>query len=279
MPFRWYSMNVTNVHDANDTSSYALRLAPFDPKASKFIFGSQPPTIPESQRLYLVKDLAEKNRGPAWYLEVEYNKTVILREDQLQAPSTSIPRSTSNESPPGAGADKRHWGPLNSPIPGFDKSRFTRKGFAATEGDKPWICTWPSIKLQVFIYPNQTLSATKTTSTAESSMSTSSSDPPSPTNYKEPYPKLVKFVERRPDDTSPATCTQYVILEGGRDKVPHYGEDHQPITIKINEISKSSKGPPKDRLTRSDSWDVLSSLQQRDVDLTPCGCVSFSWSV
>ncbi|KAG6008861.1 hypothetical protein E4U21_003672 [Claviceps maximensis] len=277
MPFRWYSMNVSNVHDAADTSNYALRLAPFDPKASRFIFGSQPPTIPESQRLYLVKDLAEKSRGPAWYLEVEYNKTVILREDQLQAPSTSTSRSISDETSTHAGADKRHWSPPSFPIPAFDKRRFARKSFAATEGDKPWICTWPNIKLQVFIYPNQTSSATKTTSTEEN-MATGYSDTPSPTNYKEPYPKLVKFVERHPDDTASATCTQYVILEGNRDKVPNYNEHHQPITIKINEISRRNKGAATDGSTSPKSLD-MSSLQQRDVDLTPCGCVSFSWSV
>ncbi|KAG5981192.1 hypothetical protein E4U55_003200 [Claviceps digitariae] len=278
MPFRWYSMNVTSVHDAADTSNYALRLAPFDAKASRFIWGSQPPTIPESQRLYLVKDLTEKSRGPAWFLEVAYNKTVILREDQLQAPSSgSSSHSASNGVTTRAEVEKRRWGPLNSPIPGFDKSRFSRKNFAAAPGDKPWICTWPNIKLQVFIYPNQTLSATTTTSTG-GPMSTSSSDAPSPTNYKEPYPKLVKFVERRPDDSSSATCTQYVILEGGRDKVPNYDENHQPITIKINEISRNSKSTATDRLSSSSTWDA-SSIQKRDVDLTPCGCVSFSWSV
>ncbi|KAG5985683.1 hypothetical protein E4U54_005877 [Claviceps lovelessii] len=280
VPFRWYSMNVTTVHDATDTSNYALRMAPFDAKASKFIYGSQPPTIPESQRLYLVKDLAERNRGPAWYLEVAYNKTVILREDQLQAPSSSSSSSASRSNGISARdvAEKRHWGPLSSPIAGIDKSRFLKKDPAATEGDKPWICTWPNIKLQVFIYPNQTLSTTKTTSSTAVPVPTGSSDPPSPHIYKEPYPKLVKFVERRPDDTSSATCTQYVILEGGREKVPNYDDNHRPITIKINEISRSSKSAATDRMTSSNFWES-SSLHARDVDLTPCGCVSFSWTV
>ncbi|KAG5935372.1 hypothetical protein E4U53_000445 [Claviceps sorghi] len=272
MPFRWYSMNVSNVHDAPETSNYALSLAPFDPKASRYIWGSQPPTIPESQRLYLVKDMAEKNRGPAWYLEVEYNKTVILREDQLQAPPTS------SGIPARPGPERRHWGPLSSPIPGFDKSRFSRKGVAAGSGDKPWICTWPNVKLEVFIYPNQTLSSVKTTSTAEPApTSTTSSDAPPLTNYKEPYPKLVKFVERRPDNSPAATCTQYVILDGGRDKVPNYDENHRPITLKISEVSRNGKSIT-DRFAGPSSWDS-SSLQGRDVNLPPCGCVSFSWSV
>ncbi|KAG5925746.1 hypothetical protein E4U42_004011 [Claviceps africana] len=276
MPFRWYSMNVSVVPGAPETSNYALQLAPFDPKASRYILGSQPPTIPDSQRLYLVRDMAEKNRGPAWYLEVQYNKTVILREDQLQAP----PASTGT--PARSGPEKRHWGAISSPIPGFDKSRFSRKGFAAGSGDKPWICTWPNVKLEVFIYPNQTLSSTTTTttttSTAESeSMPTGSSDGPPPINYKEPYPKLVKFVERRPDDSPPATCTQYVILDGGRDKVPNLDENHQPITIKISEVSRNGKSIT-DRFAGPSPWESF-SLQERDVNLPPCGCVSFSWSV
>ncbi|KAG6037777.1 hypothetical protein E4U41_004732 [Claviceps citrina] len=280
MPFRWYSMNVTSVPEAPDTSNYALRLAPFDRKASKFIWGSQPPDIPESQRLYLVKDLGEVGRGPAWYLEVEYNKTVIVREDQLPAPPpTGTSKSTSSPPTSSTGAEKRHWGPVSSPVPGFDRARFMRKGFAAGEGDKPWICTWPNIKLQVFIFPNQSLASTKTTwSAGPMSMSTSSSASPSPTNYKEPYSKLVKFVERRPDNAPEATCTQYMILAGGRDKVLNYDENNKPIIIKINEISRAASGTTTDGFASSSSWDSL-SLQQRGVDLTPCGCVSFSWSV
>lgn len=271
MPFRWYSMNVTTIEDALDTSNYALKMAPFDAKASRYIWGSQPPDIPELQRLYLVKDLEEKNRGAAWYLEVEYNKTVILREDQLQAPPTST--STPTHTPTSTGKEKRHWDSLSFLNSRFDKSRYMRKGLAAAEGDKPWICTWPGIKLQVFIYPNQTFTSTKTTSSA-GPLSTASSESPIPTNYKEPYPKLVKFVERRPDNSPDATCTQYKILDDGRGKVLNYDENHKPITIKISEISKSTKGTITDR---SSSWSV--SLQERDFDLTPCGCMSFSWSV
>ncbi|KAG6260602.1 hypothetical protein E4U48_008245 [Claviceps purpurea] len=296
VPFRWYSMNVTTVPDVADTSNYALKLAPFDPKASKFIWGSQPPNIPESQRLFLVKDLAERSRGPAWHLEVEYNKTVILREDQLQAPPTSpsppfshsSSSSSTSPNPMATGADKRHEDLLGPRASAFDKSRFMRKSFAASPGDKPWICTWPNIKLQVFIYANQTFASTKSTtsSSAGPSSTTGLSDTPSPTNYKAPYPKLVKFVERRPDHSSDAICTQYVILDGGRDKVINYDENHRPITIKINEVpSRGGRDGISDHFASSSasSWEVSSSssssLQERDVDLTPCGCVSFSWSV
>ncbi|QPH11114.1 hypothetical protein C2857_002721 [Epichloe festucae Fl1] len=275
MPFRRYSMNVTPLQDATDTPNYALKLAPFDPKAPKYIWGSQPPDIPEFQRLSLVKDLEERNRGAAWYLEVEYNKTVILRGDQLHATSSSSPRPT--PAPTGAGAAKRHWGPLTSPVPGYDRPRIMRKGSAATDGDNPWICTWPNIKLQVFIYPNQTVAPTKTTTSA-GPVSTGSSDPPAPSNCKEPYTKLVKFVERRLESSPAATCTQYKIINDGRDKLPNLDDNGNPITIKINEFFKGTRGIVTDGLASSSSWDV-SSLQERDVDLTPCGCVFFSWSV
>lgn len=273
MPFPWYSMNVTSLQDAPDTSNYALKLARFDPKAPKYIWGSQPPDIPEFKPLSLVKDPEERNRGAAWYLEVEYNKTVILRGDQLHATSSSSPSPI----PTPTGAAKRHWGPPTSPFPGYDGPRIMSKGSAATDRDNPWICTWPNIKLQVFIYPNQTFTPTKTTTSA-GPVSTESSDPLAPSNYKEPYPKLVKFVERRLENSPAAICTQYKIINGGRDKLPNIDDDGNPITIKINEFSKGTRGIITDGLASSSSLDV-SSLQERDVDLTPCGCVSFFWSV
>ncbi|GAO16563.1 hypothetical protein UVI_02023570 [Ustilaginoidea virens] len=268
MPFRWYSMNVSNQDNQPDFSNYALKLAPFDARVSKFIWGSQPPEIPEFKTLRLVKDMEEANRGPAWYLEVDYNKTVMVREGQLKPAST--------------GASKRNWEALSSPVPGFDKSRYLRKGFAAADGDKPWICTWPRIKLQVFIYPNQTFTPPRTSSASGSvaTGSPSSTDGPSPPR-KEPYPKLVKFVERRPDGlaaSAPATCTQYQIVNNGQDKVPILDDNGRPVVIKISEVGQSSK----DAVTRrqvNPGAGLLSSLQDRDVELTPCGCVSFSWSV
>lgn len=276
MPFRWYSMNVTRLYENEDTRNFALKLAPFDPRASKYIFGTQPPEISSFQPLMLVKDTDELGRGPAWYLEVEYNKTVMVREDQL-----TIPDKTSS---------KRHWGHLSGPNPGFDKSRYNRKALAATDGDKPWICTWPHIKLQVFIYPNQTFTPSRTTSRPDPWSSTTptpgpdGSPPPPPPplpKFKEPYPKLVKFVERRPYDIpnyAPATCTQYKIINDGQDKVPVL-RDGKPVTFKIDE---GNKGATKDAVIRqlsSSGRRDVTSLEDRDMDPSLCGCVSFSWNV
>ncbi|KAK2613006.1 hypothetical protein QQS21_000935 [Conoideocrella luteorostrata] len=262
IPFRWYSMNVIPLHDQPNISNYALKLAPFNPKASRFIWGEQPPDIPEFKTLSLVKDLEERNRGPAWYLEVDYNKTVILRENQLHPTS-------------GSGAAKRRWDATSSPGPGLDKSRFMRKSVAATDGDKPWICTWPNIKLQVFIYPNQTFTPANT-STASGPSATGVTDSPSPPGSKGPYPRLVKFVEKRPDNVAAATCTQYEIING--EKVVNYGEDGKPVSFVVNEVSKGPQSTITERLVSTNTGDD-SSLDARGVNLTPCGCVQFSWSV
>ncbi|KAG8423500.1 hypothetical protein J3458_000388 [Metarhizium acridum] len=276
MPFRWYSMNVTELAGATDVSNYAMKLRPFDPKASKFIYGTQPPNVPEFEPMRLVKDTDEVNRGPAWYLEVKYNKTVMVREDQLILPSQSGPQ--------------RRWNDIKGPFPVLDNSRFSRKGLAATEGDKPWICTWPNVTLQVFVYPNQTFIPPKTTSTPSPSPSMPSpfspavptqtpDEPPSP-KFKEPYPKLVKFVERRSynnGDYAPATCTQYRITHDGEDKEPVL-QDGMPVAFIVEEVGKSAKGTITQHFSDLIPRDI-SSLEGRDADLTPCSCISFSWSV
>jgi hypothetical protein len=277
MPFRWYAMNITQLWGSADTCNYAMKLGPFDSKASRYIFGTHPPDIPEFRSMSLVNDTEEASRGPAWFMEVKYNKTVMVREDQLSAP--------------GSPNSKRGLNNIKDPYPFLDNSRFMKKGLAAMEGDKPWICTWPDITLQVFIYPNQTFSPPKSTTTSgPSSMSdvlyyptptpTSTSSPdsgPQP-NFKEPYPKLVKFVERRPSSAAnyaPATCTQYRILNNGQDKEPVL-QGGKPVTFTIEEVGRDAKMS----VTHHDSSRrSASSLEGRDVDLTPCGCVSFSWSV
>ncbi|KAH0601770.1 hypothetical protein MHUMG1_00649 [Metarhizium humberi] len=276
MPFRWYSMNVTELAGAADVSNYAMKFRPFDPKASKFIYGTQPPNVPDFEPMRLVKDTEEVNRGPAWFLEVKYNKTVMVREDQLALPSPSGPQ--------------RRWNQMKGPFPGLDNPRFSRKGLAATEGDKPWICTWPNVTLQVFVYPNQTFTPPKTTSTPSSISSMPSpfspaaptptpDEPPLP-KFKEPYPKLVKFVERRSynnGDYAPATCTQYRITSDGQDKEPVI-ENGMPVAFIVEEVGKPAKGTITQRVSDPIPRDIF-SLEGRGVDVTPCSCISFSWSV
>lgn len=268
MPYRWYSMNVTPIHGAAPTANYALNLGSFNYSASKFIWGTQPPEIHDLQALKLVKDNNELDRGPAWFLEVEYNKTVMVKEDSLKAP--------------GSGSSKRHWEFIDelTVSSSFDMGRFNKKGRVATEGEKPWICTWPRTKLQIFIYANQTFSAGHSTTSSAAPNPTSISDDGPSTNspdYKPAYPKLVKFVERRTYDSdwAPATCTQYLITNNGCEKQVVLGDDGKPVTITIQEVAKSRRSDLTSR-SRISNTELLDS---RDVTLTPCGCVSFSWSV
>ncbi|OAA51635.1 hypothetical protein NOR_00228 [Metarhizium rileyi] len=276
IPFRWYSMNVTERNGDPENNNYAMNLSPFDPNASKFIYGSQPPYIPDFMPMQLVKDMVEVNRGPAWFLQVEYNKTVMLREDMLAYP--------------GKANSKRRSDTPESPFPGFDSSRFLKKGLSATAGDQPWICTWPSITLQIFIYPNQTFLPTSPTSIPSPTIPMTgafSSSPPTPTpdilpsNFKKPYPRLVKFVERHfheAANSAPATCTQYKILNNGQDKEPVL-QDGKPVTFIVEEVGHSAEGSSTESLHNPKNPRHVSSLEGRDVDLTPCGCVSFLWGV
>ncbi|KHN99051.1 uncharacterized protein MAM_02749 [Metarhizium album ARSEF 1941] len=274
MPFRWYSMNVSEYDGGTEISHYAMNLRPFDPEASKFMYGTQPPNIPDFQPMRLVNDTKEINRGPAWFLEIKYNKTVTVPEGQL--------------TPPGSSSPQRRWDHPESSYLDVVNSRFSRKGMAVVEGDKPWTCTWPNVSLQIYVYPNQTSTPLKTTTTSDPNQSVVSTLSPTPTSpsggqptFQDPYPKLVKVVERRAhysDDYAPATCTQYRITNDGQDREPVL-QNGKPVTFVIQEVGKLAKAGITRRFGDSSHPTDFFALEGRDVELAPCGCVSFSWSV
>ena len=273
MPFRWYSVNVSRRHDAPPTNNYALNLTPFNRNSSKFIWGTQPPSIADAMPLRLAKDPDEMNRGPAWFLETNYTKAVVLPKASLQMPPSSPPSKRDSY--------------VNLSEGAFNVNRFKQKMKTAVEGDEIWYCTWPNTQFQVFIYPNQTF-ATTTSSVGPDGMSPTPT--PSayatgyggqeikPPNTKSPYPKLVKFVERRQytADFHPASCSLQKVINGGCNSEPVRDEHGNPVVINIAEISKSTMVPLAERSVADGS---VSELQSRDVELTPCGCVSFSWNV
>lgn len=141
-----------------------------------YIYGQQPPCIKETALLTLVNDALEPNRGPAWWFQRAYNKTIVLPESLFNAPTASPVARRDRFGPPGFG---------DGPGPGG----FKRKG-VANPGDRPWICEWPGTVFEMFIYAQQNTSmsqrgggpgggsansATRTQSTTVTSTTTTSS--------------------------------------------------------------------------------------------------------
>lgn len=267
MPIAYYSMDVECLEDAPPTQQYQMTLTPVNSYA-KFIYGAQPPDIPEPIPLVLVADSFEPRRGPAWWLTMTYNKTVIVPEENFKA------------------VNKRGW----SSDSDFNSPNFKlKKSKGAKEGDKPWFCTWPDTTLEIFIYPNQNSSLGSVSSTTI--LSSASATPTSGTDDEEPeevpfhslpaFPNVLKMLERRePDDPSSlASCRQMEIIKGGTDACDVLDENGSPIEVIIVEDSRSWEGQMEENTRRryGERPVVPRSLVERgSLELTDCGCLWWS---
>jgi hypothetical protein len=267
----------------------------FNESNAQFVWGTQPPSVPNPIPLTLVNDTFDDGRGPAWWLKVQYNKTVLVPEDNFRV----------------GGMQRRTWNP-NDHLPedsdlgpfksneyspdDFDPTSLKKANKGAVEGDKPWICTWPGTVLEVFIYPNANaslqVSATATTEpdyTAPTPSYDEDGDGDADVNdYSDregplrAYPKVVKFLERRfsggPNST--ASCRQVRIVKGGYGMEDCTDEDGDPIVVEIVEKSTKSDEDPtanhKREVTRTWYSETNSLTKRTQQELTSCGCLWWS---
>ncbi|KAI0907811.1 hypothetical protein F4823DRAFT_601518 [Ustulina deusta] len=131
--FSQLTMNIRHKDNSADVTAYAIDLTynhSYTMDSFVYSYGVQPPSLVD-QQLSLVNDTFELARGPAWAFALPYNKTVILPEQYLMDESSDE-------------VQRRM-------MFGFD---FKRKGLAQI-GEKPWVCTWPSTILEIFVYAAQ----------------------------------------------------------------------------------------------------------------------------
>lgn len=265
----------------NDYNQIALLGSP-QSLGNTFTYGTQIPIVASEQKLNLVTDNYDVSRGPAWFMQIPYDKLVILPEDSLDTPST---RKRSN----------------NGPSPGD----FQRKS-TAQAGDQPWFCFWNGTLLETFIYPNQSASynggnssqspssasttttaspsssstyhnkrgytSSTSTSTASSASSTSSSSP----DFLPFLPKVLKLEERRIPEGSLAVvpyCVQMKISSDGS-ATPVLNSTNQPVTIYINETEPTFASMSSKRSVLL--YDSESLLMERGIEerqsATSCSC-------
>lgn len=269
IPYRYYSIDITKVKNASSVANYDLQLIAFNESDAQFIWGTQPPSVPKPLVLQLVNDTFDEGRGPAWWLKIEYNKTVIVREEGFNPSKRRL---------------KRMWAPGEHNMADFDPTRLRKSSKGAVEGDKPWICTWPNTTLEIFIYPNATSSLQSPTSAAAEGAYAQptpiygedngyADDEGDPTKA---YPRVVKFLERRlgnPD--AKATCRQVEILSGGYDTRDCLDDDGNPIEVDIDEKTIEQDDLEVDNAKREvrREWLGSTGLWRRDAqELTPCSC-------
>lgn len=279
IPYLYYSIDITEIKNASKLANYDLELTAFNETDAKLIWGTQPPSVPEPIPMKLVNDTFDMGRGPAWWLSVKYNKTVIVPEANFPLPERKM---------------KRGWDYDDYPISHFDPTRLGRTSKGAQEGDKPWICTWPDTTLEIFIYPNVNASLAVPEDDDPSETEADYAQPTPPysedsdyTNRRgdptQAYPKAVKFLERRlsGDPDSTAVCRQVEVIAGGYDWKDVYDDDGKPIRVEIIEASSPWEeqlvANQKRQVVREWSGTPDKRLDRRDAqELTSCGCLWWS---
>ncbi|KAI9832920.1 MAG: hypothetical protein M1819_003950 [Sarea resinae] len=236
-------------------------------------YGAQPPLISQPQRLGVVLDKDDPNRGPAYFFSTTYDKLVIVDESEI---STSTPKRSTEST---GEMKERQWDEgFPPPPPSFS---FDRRNQDAHPGDKPWYCFWNSTVLEGFVYVSQDVSNTSASSsvaassatsvvTATTSASTSASRslsssfstsisssasgiPATITSTSKPqkrqassaptstvFPQLVKIEERRLSGDVQPYCQQMQVLDDGA--VGLYTlPNGQPVTVNISESDPSQQ--------------------------------------
>lgn len=177
-------------------------------------YGSQPPQLNQPANLVLMKDKDDFNKGPAYVFQQQYNKIVIVHEEDIAGGIPSSKRSLL----------KRwfyHKGLGNhGSLIGRQQDDKWMSDSIAQPVDRPWFCYWNNTILAGFIFVTEDASTSASASyTSPSTAATSSGssqfpgsrlkrqNPPSPF-----YPKSIKVEERRPLTPGRPYCEQMQIL-------------------------------------------------------------------
>ncbi|KAL6791226.1 hypothetical protein GGI42DRAFT_187994 [Trichoderma sp. SZMC 28013] len=257
LPYSYYQMNVDVSSDAEDTSCYNLTIKAINSLDSQFLYGTQPPHI-FGEAMQLVNDTMEPRRGPAWWLQVTYDKTVVVQEEEF-SPKT------------------KRWDNLGRPLVNHDVMQSRGASIGAKNGDKPWICTWPDTKLEVFIYPTQNSSSSPHPTSTVAPVSN-----PYPTDGLHPYPKTVKFTENRVASLTPKPfCRQVLIFNDGRSMKNLTDSFGKPIVVELDETFSDDDDQQKSYRQKRDQRPVRRSwsdpwIAKQVYNLTPCGCLLWS---
>ncbi|KAI2633498.1 hypothetical protein GGS21DRAFT_138725 [Xylaria nigripes] len=314
-------MTISGQQDSAENEAYALDFT-YDNALSEdsfvYSYGVQPPAL-IPQQLKLVKDTFETSLGAAWAFMLHYNKTIILPESYLTTNNDTfldgMQRRMNLDGLKRKGLAESGSRPWVCTWPGTILEVFIYAGqngstfndVVASSGSKN---TPPGNELfyenrrdvggpqyghssrQDNDFPFTTPPSSPTTPTPthlKSSRTTDSleipdyfSPAPVQSSQYPPYPKVVKFEERRdPDiDAPPPVCRQVQIVANGVEAVPVLSKAGFPIEIQIVESTpedeeKQETGPFLSR--RRSVHNRRSTRRNADSsdasELGDCGCI------
>ena len=247
-------------------------------------YGAQSPQLSQPANLTIMNDINERDRGPAYYFQQLYNKTVILKSEDFFASS------------------QKRWSARD--IEAAESRAIRGKGSAASSdiaqpSDRPWYCFWNDTMLEGFIYATEDngnaiqtsapLSWKSTpvstsgfgASTTSTSLSQTSSlyNPSSEVSVQRlkrqatglPCPKKVKLEERRTQRSPAPYCQQMQFVNG----------DPVPVDPSVSRTLDEDEPAQQHRLDRggnSGQWKRTNGDFRKSVrDMTPttgaCQCM------
>lgn len=223
-------------------------------------YGAQPPQLDDQSPLVLMENRDDPTRGPAYIFGQLYNKTVILREEELPGGYLRPKRSLFER-----------WS-LNEEV--TDKSSRLHERDDSTSGsdsivqpsDKPWYCFWNGTILEGFIFLTQSANYSASESTTSAYAAVTSEAYPQQMNRPPrkrqtspglpQYPKMIKIEERRsPYNCVQPYCQQMQILNTGQPGplrslttneliIVNLTELEPPFEHQEQEVSEDEGGPP-----------------------------------
>lgn len=169
-------------HDTGDGLTYGTQASSFNTQFSPFL---------------LVVDNDDPQNGNAFYFQAQYNKVVVVPENDIDGTTMKLKRET----------DLGPW--LNQ---------------KAGKGEKPWVCYFNDTLIEGFIYPSKPTASPNSTSGA--SMST-----PPPSATPSPTASIPPWITQPPSDyittilTMPSTTCTYT---GVASELPGWLRDTYP---------------------------------------------------
>lgn len=208
-------------------------------------YGSQPPQLNQPASLMLMKDKNDGNKGPAYYFQQQYDKLVIVHEEDIPGGIPSTQRSFLKRWFYDKELENR------GILIGRQEDDEWSSNTIAHPIDKPWFCYWNNTIIEGFIFVTDDTSPSVSASASSSAAATSSGSvqPPGSRLKRQspaipsPYPKLVKIEERRPLNPSQPYCEQMQILYNYQPGPPLVNPATNQInTIYLNETESISLG-------------------------------------
>ena len=155
----------------SSSNSPMISLSYVTPSDGKIRYGSQPPQLKRPANLVLMNDKADFSKGPAYVFQQQFDKVVIVHEEDIPGGIPTLKRSLVKRWLSDKGLEHR------GGLIGRQNDDEWTSNLIAQPIDRPWFCYWNNTILEGFIYVTQNVSPSDASPSAAASSENSYSDP------------------------------------------------------------------------------------------------------